>query len=190
MTAALRRQKPAVVWFTGLSGSGKSTLADALQARLRSEYEALVYQLDGDVIRRGLNSDLDFSPAGRKENIRRIGEVARLFYDAGLIVLTAFISPYRVDRDFVRGLLPEGGFLEVYVNAPLEVCEARDVKGLYRQARAGKIPQFTGISAPYEAPLQPELVLNTAEVDLERCLEQLVRLLAERGILPQKGAGA
>ncbi len=175
--------KPAVVWFTGLSGSGKSTLAEALLPILRQRYGAAAYLLDGDVLRQGLNRDLDFSPAGRSENIRRSGEVARLLADAGLIVLTAFISPFRAGRDAVRRRLPDGSFFEVWVSAPLEVCEARDVKGLYRKARAGQIPEFTGISSPYEPPLHPELTLDTASTSLSSCLAQLLGMLEQHGIL-------
>jgi adenylylsulfate kinase len=172
-----------VIWFTGLSGSGKSTLAAALETHLHNQFRALTYLLDGDVIRTGLNRDLDFSPTGRKENIRRIGEVARLFYDAGLIVLTTFISPFRADRDTVRALFPPGGFIEVFVDCPLEVCETRDVKGLYRKARAGQIPDFTGISSPYEPPLNPELTLNTSSHPLDECTRRLVKFLLEEKII-------
>jgi adenylylsulfate kinase len=168
-----------VLWFTGLSGSGKSTLAAALEARLHREFGALTYLLDGDVVRTGLNRDLDFSPAGRTENIRRIGEVSRLFYDAGLIVLTTFISPFRADRAAVRSLIPPGGFVEAYVRCPLEVCEARDVKGLYRRARAGQISEFTGISSPYEPPKSPEIVLDTVSQSLDTCVQQLLDYLIE-----------
>jgi adenylylsulfate kinase len=176
-------QQPLVLWFTGLSGSGKSTLAAELEGRLHHEYRALTYLLDGDVVRTGLNKDLDFSPQGRTENIRRIGEVARLFFDSGLIVLTTFISPFRADRAVVRALLPPGGFVEVYVHCPLEVCEGRDVKGLYRKARAGLIPNFTGISSPYEPPEQPELTLDTASRSLSACVEDLVRYLLDKEII-------
>lgn len=182
MRSRLLGHRPAVLWFTGLSGSGKTTLAAALESRLHAEYRALTYLLDGDVVRTGLNRDLDFSAAGRKENIRRIGEVARLFHDAGLIVLTTFISPFRADRDSVRALLPAGAFIEVYVNCPLEVCEARDVKGLYRRARAGLIPDFTGIGSPYEPPLRPEIVLDTAVLSVEECISRLLAHLAQNEI--------
>jgi len=151
------------VWFTGLSGSGKSTLAFAVEQAL-IERGVAAYVLDGDNIRFGLNRDLGFAPQDRTENIRRIGEVCRLFQDAGLIVLTAFVSPYTADRDAVRALHPEGGFVEVFVDTPLEVCEQRDVKGLYAKARAGEIPEFTGISAPYEAPPSPELRVDTVRL--------------------------
>jgi adenylylsulfate kinase len=165
---------PAVLWFTGLSGSGKSTLAGLVEQRLHHEQRAHTYLLDGDVLRTGLNKDLDFSPAGRKENIRRSGEVARLFFDAGLIVLTTFISPYRTDRDFARSLLPDGSFIEIYVRCPLEICEQRDPKGLYRRARGGLIPNFTGIDSPYEEPLNPELILDTALSPLADCAQEII----------------
>ena len=139
--------------------------------------------LDGDNVRHGLNKNLGFSPEDRTENIRRIGEVARLFNDAGVIVMTAFISPYRADRDRVRETLPEGEFVEVLVDCPLEECEKRDAKGLYQKARAGEIPEFTGISAPYEAPAAPELVLKTAESSLDECVEQVLACLEQRGLL-------
>ncbi len=179
---ALLGQRGATIWLTGLSGSGKSTVAVAAeQALIRSGHAA--YVLDGDNVRHGLNQNLGFSPEDRTENIRRIGEVAKLFADAGLIVLTSFISPYREDRDGVRSLHDEGRFLEVFVDADLATCEARDVKGLYKKARAGEIPEFTGISAPYEAPERAELVLDTAAHDIEACVEQLLRCLESRGLL-------
>jgi adenylylsulfate kinase len=174
----------AVIWFTGLSGSGKSTLANELDWRL-FERGVSSYVLDGDNIRHGLNGDLGFSPEARTENIRRIGEVAKLFADAGTIAITAFISPYREDRDKVRTLLDrDEDFIEVFVEAPLEVCEERDPKGLYKKARAGEIPEFTGISAPYEAPLKPEIVVNTSTDDVATCVDRIIDVLAERGYLP------
>ncbi len=160
------------VWFTGLSGSGKSTLAFAVEAELVRRGIAC-YVLDGDNIRFGLNRDLGFSPEDRTENIRRIGEVCRLFQDAGLVVLTAFISPYRADREQVRALHPAGAFTEVYVDTPIEVCEARDVKGLYARARAGEIPDFSGISAPYEAPVSPEIRVDTS-APLDACVAEII----------------
>ena len=168
----LLKQKPVTFWFTGLSGSGKSTLADALEQRL---FEAGIktYLLDGDNIRFGLNKNLDFSDEGRKENIRRIGEVCKLFVDAGLVVLTAFVSPFRADRDVVRNLLPEGEFIEVFVDTPLDECEKRDVKGLYKKARAGEIKDFTGISSPYESPENAEFVIKTAGRSVDECVEEL-----------------
>ena len=176
----IKNHAPLVVWLTGLSGSGKTTLANAVEYRLNRELAYHTAYLDGDVIRTGLNKDLGFSPEARTENIRRIGEVTKLMYDAGLVVLTAFISPFRADRDMVRALIPDGGFMEVFVNCPLEVCEQRDVKGLYRKARAGLIPQFTGIDSPYEAPESPELVLDTAATSLEACTEQLFGAIQQR----------
>ena len=164
------------VWFTGLSGSGKSTLAFALEAALL-ERGVAAYVLDGDNVRFGLNRDLGFSPEDRTENIRRIGEVCRLFTDAGIVVLTAFISPYVADREQVRAIHPEGAFVEVFVDTPLEVCETRDPKGLYVKARAGEIPDFSGISAPYEPPPSPEIAIDTTQ-PLENCIAQLLTTLA------------
>ena len=163
------------VWFTGLSGSGKSTLAFALEEALLQRGIA-AYVLDGDNIRFGLNRDLGFSPQDRTENIRRIGEVCRLFTDAGIVVLTAFISPYIADRDQVRAIHPDGAFVEVYVDTPLEVCEVRDPKGLYVKARAGEIPDFSGISAPYEPPPSPELIVDTSQ-SIDDCIAQLLNAL-------------
>ncbi len=173
-------QKGVTVWLTGLSGSGKSTIAVAVEAALIRRGRC-AYVLDGDNIRHGLNQNLGFSPADRTENIRRIGEVAKLFTDAGMIVITSFISPYRADRDAVRALMDEGDFVEVLVDASLETCESRDVKGLYQKARAGEIPEFTGISAPYEPPLEPELVLDTNRESIEESTEKLLRFLDKRG---------
>ncbi len=161
------------VWFTGLSGSGKSTLAFAVEEALVARGVA-AYVLDGDNVRFGLNRDLGFSAADRTENVRRIGEVCRLFQDAGLVVLSAFISPYKADRDAVRALHPEGSFVEVFVDTPLDVCEARDVKGLYARARTGEIPEFSGISAPYEAPEAPDIT-----VDATRPLNECVGVMLE-----------
>jgi adenylylsulfate kinase len=172
----------ATVWFTGLSGSGKSTIAITLE-KLLVERQISAYVLDGDNIRQGLNDNVGFSPEDRTENIRRIGEVSKLFNDAGVIVLTAFISPYRVDRDRVREILPEGKFVEVLVDCPLDEAERRDPKGLYKKARAGEIPEFTGISAPYEEPEKPELVVKTAEHSIDECVEQVLACLQERGVL-------
>lgn len=170
------------LWFTGLSGSGKSTLANALEEAL-FERGCHTYVLDGDNIRHGLNKDLGFSPEDRTENIRRIGEVAKLFTDAGTIVLTAFISPYREDRDAVRALMADGDFVEVYTECALDTCEERDPKGLYKKARAGEIPEFTGISAPYEAPAASEIVVRTDENPVRECVTQLVEYLEERGYI-------
>ncbi|MBW2293068.1 MAG: adenylyl-sulfate kinase [Deltaproteobacteria bacterium] len=175
-------QKGVTVWFTGLSGSGKSTVAVAAEAALRDQGR-LTYILDGDNIRQGLNSNLGFSPEDRTENIRRIGEVARLFTDAGVIVLTAFISPYREDRDQVREIMAGGDFLEVHVSADVETCEKRDVKGLYKKARAGEIPNFTGISAPYEAPEKPELLMDTMAQSVDESVAQLLGFLRDKGYL-------
>ncbi|WP_026486066.1 adenylyl-sulfate kinase [Caldanaerobius polysaccharolyticus] len=178
----LLKQKGVVIWLTGLSGAGKSTIARELEKRLY-DMGHLCYVLDGDNIRHGLNKNLGFSAEDRKENIRRIGEVAKLFADAGVITITAFISPYREDRDNARKLLPEGKFLEVYVKCPLEKCEERDVKGLYKRARAGEIKEFTGISAPYEPPVNPELVINTDELSLDESVKLLLDYLREKGII-------
>ena len=179
----LLNQKGCVIWFTGLSGSGKSTLALEVENKLHQRGH-LTYVLDGDNIRHGLNKNLGFSPEDREENIRRIGEVAKLFNDAGVIAMTAFISPYRTDRDNARDLLDEGRFVEVFVDCPLEVCEARDTKGLYQKARAGEIKEFTGISAPYEAPVQPELTVNTSELTVEECTERVIDRLENIGLIP------
>ncbi len=176
--ALLKGQKPCVVWFTGLSGAGKSTIANSLERKLheRGWHTTL---LDGDNIREGLNKDLGFTEGDRNENIRRVGEVAKLMADAGLIVITAFISPFRAERDNVRRLLPKGNFIEVYVNTPLAVCEGRDTKGLYRQARLGQIPHFTGITSPYEPPENPEIILEAATTTVEECTEKLLHYLEE-----------
>lgn len=171
------------IWMTGLSGSGKSTLAVALEKRLW-ERNVNAYVLDGDNVRHGLNKDLGFSPKDRNENIRRIGEVAKLFTDAGVVNITAFISPYRADRDQVRALMADGDFIEVFVDCPVEVCERRDPKGLYRKARAGEIPEFTGISAPYEDPLSPEITIRTDRNAEDECLGQLLHYLERNGYIP------
>ena len=173
------------IWFTGLSGSGKSTLANALEKRLW-ERGVRAYVLDGDNVRHGLNQDLGFSPEDRTENIRRVGEVAKLFTDAGVVSLTAFISPYRKDRDRVRSIMAEGDFIEVFVDCNLEECERRDPKGLYKRARAGEIKEFTGISAPYEPPLNPEIVVNTGKADVETCVLQVLSYLEEKGYIPKE----
>lgn len=166
-------QKPVLIWLTGLSGSGKSTIADKLEQELYFK-GFKTYLLDGDNIRHGLNNNIDFTEEGRKENIRRIGEVAKLFMDAGIIVITAFISPFKEDRDRVRKLVSEGEFIEVHVDCPLEICEQRDVKGLYAKARKGEIPNFTGISSPFEAPESAEITVKTAEHSLEECVSQIL----------------
>jgi adenylylsulfate kinase len=175
-------QRGVTVWLTGLSGSGKSTIAVAAERELLGQGR-VAYVLDGDNIRHGLNANLGFSPADRTENIRRIGEVAKLFTDAGIIVLTSFISPYRSDRDAVRGKMARGDFVEAFVAASLETCEGRDVKGLYKKARAGQIPEFTGISAPYEEPSAPELVIDTNRQSVEQSVAQLVGYLRAHGYL-------
>ena len=177
----LLKQKGCVIWFTGLSGSGKSTVANQVAAHLHQSGR-ITYVLDGDNIRHGLNKNLGFSPEDRQENIRRIGEVAKLFADAGLITTTAFISPYRQDRDAVRNIMSSDRFIEVFVDCPLEVCENRDPKGLYKKARAGELKGFTGIDAPYEAPQSPELVVNTNELDVAGCTEQVIAYLMEHGL--------
>jgi adenylylsulfate kinase len=181
---ALNGHRGRIVWLTGLSGSGKSTIAVELEKRLWDR-GIRAFILDGDNIRHGLNKNLGFSPADRTENIRRIGEVAKLFTEAGMVAITAFISPYRADRDQVRALVPQGDFIEVLVDCPLEVCEQRDVKGLYEKARAGKIPEFTGISAPYEPPLEPELTLRTHEFSVADSGAQVLAFLEARGIAPR-----
>jgi len=180
---ARRGHKGATIWFTGLSGSGKSTLANELDRRLY-EQGRFSYVLDGDNVRHGLNGDLGFSPEDRTENIRRIGEVAKLFVDAGGLVLTAFISPYREDRDKVRNIADRtGDFIEVFVDCPLDVCEERDPKGLYKKARSGEIPNFTGISAPYEAPEQAEITVNTGDLSVVEAVDVIVEHLRTGGYL-------
>lgn len=178
---ALTGQKPVCIWLTGLSACGKSTIAMALeQVLIERKHQA--YVLDGDNIRHGLNKNLGFSPEDRTENIRRIGEVSKLFVDAGLVVITSFISPYKDDRDMVRGLLAEGEFVEIFVDAPVEVCAERDPKGLYKKAMAGEIQGFTGVSpdAPYEAPDNPELRLDTANNSVDQCVAQIVAYLEDK----------
>ena len=178
----LNNHKSVILWFTGLSGSGKSTLAHAVEEKLY-QHKCRTYVMDGDNVRHGLCGDLGFSDEDRKENIRRIGNVAKLFLDAGTIVLTAFISPFHEDRETVRNLVLPGDFLEIYCNAPLEVCEQRDVKGIYKKAREGLIKDFTGISSPYEAPVNPELIVNTGEDSLEECVSQVIEMLIERRVI-------
>ncbi len=175
-------QKPALIWFTGLSGAGKSTLADAVEKRLFAQGHH-TYSLDGDNVRHGLCGDLGFTERDRVENIRRIGEVGRLMVDAGLIVLASFISPFRRDRQMVRQMLEPGEFIEVYMSTPLDVCEQRDPKGLYRKARAGEIDNFTGISSPYEPPEQPEVTVNSGELDLEQSVQAVLKVLRERKLI-------
>jgi adenylylsulfate kinase len=175
-------QKGVVIWFTGLSGSGKSTLAHAVEEELFKTGH-LIYVLDGDNIRHGLNKNLGFSPEDREENIRRIGEVSKLFADAGVITMTAFISPYRADRDKARELVESGRFIEVYVKVPLAIAEERDPKGLYKKARAGEIKEFTGIDAPYEEPENAELVIDTSEHDLEQSRDIVLEYLKNNNII-------
>ena len=172
----------AIIWFTGLSGSGKSTLAHAVEEALHQQ-GCRTFVLDGDNVRHGLCSDLGFSSEDRVENIRRIGEMAKLFMEAGIIVLTAFISPYREDRERVRGMVEHGDFMEIFCAAPLEICEARDVKGMYKKARAGQISDFTGISSPYEAPEKPEISVKTGSVELDDCVQQVIVEMAQRGLI-------
>ncbi len=177
-------QKGATLWFTGLSGSGKSSIAVALEQALTARGK-LTYRLDGDNIRLGINKNLGFSAEDRTENIRRIGEISKLFVDVGVITLSSFVSPYRADRDLVRELHQQAGmdFIEVYVDVPLEVAEERDPKGLYKKARAGEIPNFTGISDPYEEPLNAEVVLNSHEMSLQQEVDILLQLMTDRGLL-------
>ncbi len=186
ITRELREQqnghKSAVLWFTGLSGSGKSTLAHAVEDRLHA-MGVRTFVLDGDNVRHGLCSDLGFSDDDRTENIRRIGELAKLFLEAGIVVLTAFISPFRQDRELARSVTPHGDFYEIFCDSSLEVCESRDVKGLYAKARAGVIPQFTGISSPYEEPAAPEAHIDTGTQELAVCADQIVKLLRDRGVI-------
>jgi len=178
----LNNHKSVVIWFTGLSGSGKSTLAHSVEEQLY-ELGCRTFVLDGDNVRHGLSSNLTFSDDDRKENIRRIGEAAKLMMEAGVITITAFISPFREDRDAVRKLLPQHDFIEIYCNASLEVCESRDVKGLYKRARAGEIKNYTGIDSPYEAPKKPELIINTGYELLEESVIKVVDFLRSKGII-------
>lgn len=176
LRAKLKRQTPCVVWFTGLSGSGKSTIANLLEQKLYA-LSKQSYLLDGDNIRHGLCGDLGFEDRDRVENIRRISELCKLFVDSGEIVLAAFISPFRTDRAFARSLLGDGEFIEVFVNAPLDVCEARDPKGLYKKARRGEIHKFTGIDSDYQVPAAPEIIVNTADFSAEECVDQILEYL-------------
>lgn len=172
----------AILWFTGLSGAGKSTLAHAVEEELYLR-GCRTFVLDGDNVRHGLCGDLGFSPEARVENIRRVGEMAKLFMEAGVIVLAAFISPYQTERERVRGMVEHGDFIEIYCNSPIEICEQRDVKGMYKKARAGQIAEFTGISSPYEVPENAELVVSTGCAELEKCVLQVMKLLTQRGII-------
>ena len=176
-----------ILWFTGLSGSGKSTLAREVE-RVLLRRHVHAYVLDGDNIRTGLNRDLGFSAADRRENVRRIGEVAKLFVDAGVVAITAFISPYRTDRAFVRKLVAKGEFIEVHVKCPLRTCEARDIKGLYRKARAGVIPHFTGVADPYQPPRAPELSVATDRLDVPACVARIITHLERKQLIAPRGA--
>ena len=181
--AEKRGHRSAILWFTGLSGSGKSTLANAVNTAL-FERGLATYVLDGDNVRHGLCKDLGFSNADREENIRRIGEVAKLFLDAGVIVLTAFVSPFRADRDKARELVEQGDFLEIFCAADLDVCESRDPKGLYAKARSGAIKEFTGISSPYEAPESPELKIDSGSQELTESVQVVLKALEAQGVIP------
>ncbi len=178
--SSIKQQKSCILWFTGLSGSGKSTIANAVEVKL-NELKKHTYLLDGDNIRMGLNKGLTFSNEDRVENIRRIGEVAKLFVDAGTILLTAFISPFQKERDAVRELVDEDEFIEVFIDTPLEVCESRDPKGLYKKARTGEIPNFTGISSPYEAPKKPEIHIINDKISVEDVTQHIIDYLEEKG---------
>ena len=180
--AILKEQKPCILWFTGLSGSGKSTVANAVEAVLLAQGKH-TYLLDGDNVRMGLNKGLTFSDEDRVENIRRIGEVSKLFVDAGTIVLTAFISPFQKERDAVRELVEEHEFIEVFIDTPLAVCESRDPKGLYKKARKGEIPNFTGISSPYESPKNPEIHVQNDTISIEEVSQQIIDYLNDKGYL-------
>ena len=181
----LKGHKSVILWFTGLSGSGKSTIAHALEEALYKR-KVHTYILDGDNVRSGLNRDLGFSPEDRKENIRRLGEVAKLFIDAGIIVMVAAISPYKSDREFVRNLVNPGEFIEIYVKCPLEICESRDPKGLYKKARQGIIKNFTGIDAPYEEPENPEIVIESNKESVEEAVNKIIQFLENKKIIPRE----
>ena len=178
----LNSHKSVVIWFTGLSGSGKSTLAHSVEEELHN-LDCRTFVLDGDNVRHGLSSNLTFSDDDRKENIRRIGEAAKLMMEAGVIAITAFISPFNKDRNLVRQLLPQGDFIEIFCKASLETCESRDVKGLYKRARAGEIKNYTGIDSPYEAPDNPELVIDTEGESLEKSVAKVIDFLKSREII-------
>jgi adenylylsulfate kinase len=178
----LNNHKSVILWFTGLSGAGKSTLAHAVEEKLY-QLQCRTYVLDGDNVRHGLCGDLGFTDTDRQENIRRIGEIAKLMLEAGVISLTAFISPFEKERQLARKLVPHGDFLEIYCYCELDICEQRDVKGLYKKARSGEIKHFTGISSPYEVPKKPEIKINTGQDSLEDCVAQVINLLRDRGII-------
>ena len=178
----LHKHKAILIWFTGLSGSGKSTIANSLEIK-HHEQNISTYVLDGDNIRLGINKDLSFLPKDRTENIRRIGEIAKLLVDAGIVTLATFVSPYIADRDRIKDLLGEENFIEIFINTSIVECERRDVKGLYKKARAGNLKNFTGIDSPYEAPENPEIEINTAEMSVEDAAERVINGLIERGII-------
>lgn len=178
--SVLKGHQPLVLWLTGYSGSGKSSIANALELRLNHEFQAHTVLLDGDNIRSGLNSDLGFSEHDRKENNRRVGEVAKLFFEAGLIVITAFISPYQADREAVRAKFGEDNFWEIYVACSLETCIRRDPKNLYQKAIAGETAEFTGIQAPYEIPINPDIILDTEQLGIDECVEKIIQLMLEK----------
>lgn len=182
MRNALNGHQSFTVWFCGLSGSGKSTIANEVEKYLHAN-SCKTYILDGDNVRKGLNNNLDFSEDARKENLRRVSEVAKLMVDAGLIVLTAFISPFEEERVFAKNIIGEQHFVEVFVDTPLEVCEQRDVKGLYKKARAGEISNFTGISSPFEAPSNPDLIIKTANRPLEDCVQEVIQHLKNKNLI-------
>jgi adenylylsulfate kinase len=183
--SSIKDHLPLVIWLTGYPGSGKSTIANALEFRLVNDYRAHTYLLDGDNVRTGLNADLGFSELERNENIRRVGEVAKLMYDAGLIVINAFISPFQTDRDKTRRLFELNAFWEVFVSCPLELCMKRDPKGLYSKALRGELKEFTGVNSPYEIPLSPELVIKSDQHGIEDCVSQIITLMLENGIIKQ-----
>jgi adenylyl-sulfate kinase len=183
LRSSIKNHLPLVIWLTGYPGSGKSTIANALEFRLVNEYRAHTYILDGDNVRTGLNADLGFSELDRNENIRRVGEVAKLMYDAGLIVINAFISPYQIDRDKTRALFNQNAFWEIFVSCPLELCMKRDPKGLYSKALKGEIKEFTGVNSPYEIPLSPELVIKSDEFGIETCVSQIITLMLKNRII-------
>ena len=178
----LNQHKSVILWFTGLSGAGKSTLAHAVEEKLH-QAGCRTFVMDGDNVRHGLCGDLGFTDADRQENIRRVAEVAELMLEAGVITLTAFISPFRAERNLARSLVPQGDFIEIYCYCELAICEQRDVKGLYKKARRGEIEHFTGISSPYEAPEKPELCVDTGTTTLQDCVEQVLALIRQRGII-------
>ncbi|MCF6204717.1 MAG: adenylyl-sulfate kinase [Methylococcaceae bacterium] len=180
--AKQKQQRPCILWFTGLSGSGKSTISGAVEQKL-FELGYHTYLLDGDNVRHGLNKDLAFSDGDRVENIRRVGELSKLMIDAGLLVMTAFISPFKADREMVRNLVQQHEFIEIYMDTPLKVCEQRDPKGLYKKARNGEIKNFTGISSDYESPELPEIVISTVELSIEECADKIINYLKENRII-------